>query len=302
MISLLRIIRFAFQDMARNFGMSFMTVFILILMLLSFNTLWSVDILTKQAVNLVEDQINVSVYFNPAVQDKDVTEIKKYLEGFPEVTSAALESREAVLAEFQNRHKLSKDVLDALEELDGNPFGPTLIIKTKEPGDYKKIITALSVPEYNSIIDAKSYDEHQEAIERIQLITNRIEKVGLGLSILFALIAFLIIFNTVRVAIQTQRMEIGIKRLVGASNWFIRGPYLVEAFFFTIISLVFTVGLIYLALRWLDPYLGVVFPQGFSLTNYYNSHILYVFGIQAGAVFVLTITSSAMAMRRQLKV
>lgn len=302
MASLVRIIKFAFQDLARNIGLSFMTLFILVLMLLSINVLWSVDTVTTQAVQLVKDQVNVSVYLSPAAADKDIEQIKKYIGSFPEVTEIKLVERDEVLASFKKRHQLSAEVLQALAELGGNPFGSTLVIQAREPGDYKKIIQALEVPEYEHLIEAKSFDQHEEAIGRIENITGRVEKLGVGLSFLFAIISFLIIFNTIRVAIQTQRMEISIKRLVGANNWFIRGPYLFESIFFTLMSVLIAAAAFYLALRWIDPYLSVVFPSGFSLTKYYNSHILYLFGTQTLAVLALTILSSFLAMRRQLKV
>lgn len=302
MALLTRVVRFAFQDIGRNVGMSFMTVFILILMLLSINALWSVEILTGEAVRLVKDQINVSVYFSATATEKQVTEIKNYLKSFPEVVDINMSTRENVLESFRERHRLNPEVLTALDELGDNPFGPTVVVKTKEPGDYQKVITALDLPEYENLIEAKSFDEHREAIDKIQNITNRLETTVLGLSILFAVISFLVIFNTVRVAIQTQRMEIGIKRLVGASNWFIRGPYLVESIIFTFSSMVLASLTLFFALRFIDPYLAVVFPSAFSLTNYYFSHILSIFGVQAMAVLLLTILSSGLAMRRQLKV
>ncbi len=302
MLSFFRVLKFAFQDLWRNFSLSFMTVFILVLMLLSVNTLWSLDVLTKQAVEAVKKQIDVSIYFVPQATDKNVNEIKAYVEMFSEVTDVKLQSKADVLAAFREQHKLQKEALDALDELGANPFGPTMVIKTKEPKDYKKIIEALNVPEYESIIEAKSFDNHEDAIERLQNITNRIERIGFGLTVLFALISFLIIFNTIRVAIVTQRVEISIKRLVGANNWFIRGPYLIESVFFTIASILCTIGLVYLALRWIDPYLAVVLPNGFSLTNYFYSNMLMLFGVQALAVLLLTVTSSLLAMRKQLKV
>ena len=302
MSSFLRILKFAVQDIWRNIGLSFMTVMILVLMLLSVNALWSVDILTKEAVNLVKDQINVSLYLSAGITDKQLTELKNYVSSFPEVVNLDVSSKDIVLANFQERHKMSREVLDALNELGANPFGPTLVIKTKEPSDYKKIIDSLNVPEYESLIEAKSFDQHEEAIDRIQNITTRIEEIGMGLSILFAIIAFLIIFNTIRVSIFTHHTEIGIKRLVGASNWFIRGPYVVEAFLFTAISIAFTIFTVFLTLSYVDPYLNIAFPNGFSLTNYYNSNILMIFGIQALAVLVLNIVSGWLAMRRQLKV
>ena len=302
MLSFLRIIKFAFQDLARNISLSFMTVFILVLMLLSVNTLWSLDVLTKEAVDAVKKQIDVSIYFVQEATDKNVKEIRSYVEMFSEVTEIKVQTKEEVLASFREQHKMQKEALDALAELGQNPFGPTMIIKTKEPEDYKKIISSLNVPEYENLIEAKSFDNHEEAISRLQNITNRIERMGFGLTILFALISFLIIFNTIRVAINTQRVEISIKRLVGASNWFIRGPYLVESLVFTFLSVGLTIAAVFLALRWVDPYLAVVLPGGFSLTNYFQSNILMLFGFQALAVLVLTILSSGLAMRKQLKV
>lgn len=302
MHSFFRVAKSAFQDIFRNLGLSTMTIFILILMLLSVNTLWSMDIVTKEAIRLVKQQINVSFYLTPNISDKAVKEIKTYLATFPEVVQSDLLTREQVLDGFKNRHQLSAEVLDALSELGGNPFGPTITVKTKEPQDYQKIIQALSVPEYDPLIDGKSFEGHEDALNRIQTITNKIERIGLGLSLLFALISFLIIFNTIRVAIFTQRVEISIKRLVGANNWFIRAPYLLESAIFSIISIAITIVVVYFATAWLDRYLAVVFPGGFSLTNYYKSHMLYLFGVQTLAVLLLTMISSSLAMRRQLKV
>lgn len=258
--------------------------------------------MTKEAMRLVKDQINISFYLAPTIPDKSVSEIKSYLATFSEITQIDILTRDQVLQSFKTRHQFSAEVLSALSELGGNPFGPTLVVKTKEPGDYRKIIQAVSVPEYDPLIEGKSFEGHEEALDRIQTITNRIERVGLGLSILFALISFLIIFNTIRVAIFTQRMEISIKRLVGANNWFIRGPYLLESFIFTIVSVGLTMLVMYFATRYLDRYVSVVFSNGFSLTNYYSSHMLYLFGIQTIAVLLLTVFSSSLAMRRQLKV
>jgi cell division transport system permease protein len=297
-----RILKFSFQDIARNSGLSMMTITILVLMLLSVNTLWSVEIITKEAVKIVKDQVNVSIFFSAGASEKNINEIKKYISAFPEVVSIQTISREEVLALFKERHKLSKEILQALDELGGNPFGPTLTVKTREPEDYKKIISAISVPEYEKLIESKSFDEHENAIEKIQNITTRVEKMGIGLSVFFVCIAFLIIFNTIRVSIQMQWVEISIKRLVGASNWFIRGPYAIESLIFTTISVGLTFAIIFFALRFVDPYFSVVFPNGFTLTNYYNSHILYLVGIQFVAVLALTIVSSSLAMRRQLKV
>ncbi len=302
MLAILRIIKFAFQDMWRNIGLSFMTVFILILMLFSVNMLWSVKVLTNEAVSLVKDQVSLATYLVPTVSDKDVLDLKNHIEAISEVEKVDVMSRADVLESFQKRHQNSPEVLGALKELDNNPFGPTLMIKTKEPDSYKQVLEVLNSPNYVGLIESKSFDGHEDALLRLQSITNRVENIGLGLTIAFGLIAFLIIFNTVRVAIFTHRTEISIKRLVGAHNWFIRGPYLVESLLFTVISVLITAVVLYFVFHKLDPYLGAVFPGDFSLTNYYKSNILYLAFVQTSSVLVLTTISSSLAMRKQLKV
>jgi len=302
MRAFIRVINFAFQDIARNLSLSLMTVLILVLMLLSINTVIIINFLTNQAIQSVKEQIDISLYFNPEATNREVTEIQEYLSSFPEVSGLTFINREEVLVAFREEHKDNAEVLAALDELGENPLGPTLIVKTKEPQDYEKIITAMSVPEYENIIEAKTFADSEKAIERIQTITNQVEKFTLGLSILFVLISFLIIFNTIRVAIYTQRIEITIKKLVGATNWFVSGPYLVEALVFSVVSLGVASLIVLSAIPLLDPYVAVVFQTNDLLWAHYLSHgLVFILGQFAG-VAVLTIGTSLLAMRRYLRV
>ena len=258
--------------------------------------------LTNQSVSYVKDQIDVSVYFDPEAKDEKITEVKTYISGFPEVTNIQYIDREAVLKNFKEKHKDNKEILSSLDELGTNPLGPTMIIKTREPSDYQKIITALSVPEYDSIIQSKTFADTQKAIERIDTITDRVEELSFILTVLFALIAFLVIFNTIRVAIFTQRTEISIKKLVGATNWFVRGPYIIEAFIFSILSVAATYILVYFSSKFLDQYLVVVFGPTSTLTGYFHTNMIMLLVVQFGAVFLLTLLTSILAMRKYLKV
>lgn len=302
MLSILRVIKFAFQDVFRNFGLSVMTILILVLMLLSINTLLIMNTLTSAAISTVKDQIDVSVYFNEDATEEEIEEIKLYINSFPEVIETKYLSEEDVLEGFRKQHEDNSDIISALDELGENPLGSTLIVKTREPKDYEKLIQALDVPEYQSVIEAKTFGDTEKAINRIHTITTQVEKFGIILSILFAFIAFLIIFNTIRVAIYTQRSEISIKKLVGASNWFVQGPYIIESFIFTILSVAVTVGLVWFALRFLDPYAEVVFGQAGMLFNYYQANFTMLLAIQSFGVLFLTIFSSLLAMRKYLRV
>lgn len=302
MLSFLRVIKFAIQDIFRNFSLSFMTILILVLMLLSVNILIFINVITSQAVRSVKDQLDVSIYFSHDASQEKIEEIKKFVGAFPEVVSISYLDSEQVLALFKEQHKDNPEILASLSELTENPLGPTMVVQTSEPQDYAKIISSLSIPEYASTIEAKTFGDTEKAIARIQTITGQAEKFALVVSVLFAFIAFLIIFNTIRVAIYTQRIEISIKKLVGATNWFVRGPYLVESFIFSLLSTFFSVALVFLALHILDPYVAVIFSQDKILFNYYLANSWLLLLAQFAAVFVLTIGSSMLAMRRHLRI
>jgi len=302
MVAFLRVFKFALQDIWRNISLSLMTILILVLMLLSVNMLLVIRVLTEEATNSVKDQIDVSVYFDHTATDKQIDEVKNYVRSFPEVTELTFLSREEVLQQFKDNYQYNPEILASLNELGDNPLGPTLVVKTREPSDYKKVIAALNVPEYEHIIEAKTFEDTEKAIERIHTITTQVERFTLILTALFAIIAFLIIFNTVRVAIYTQRVEISIKKLVGATNWFIRGPYVIESFLFSVFSVITTFLLMLASSRFLDPYIAVVFNRNAFLTNYFQSNIVFLLGCQFFAVLLLTVLTSSLAMRKYLRV
>lgn len=288
--------------MGRNLSLSGMTVLILVLMLLSVNTLLVVRVITQESVSGIQEQLDVSIHFNPLAEDTSIQEIVQYVNSLPEIKETSFLTREDTLEQFRKTYEKKPAIVASLGELEANPLGPTLIIKTKEPADYGTVIKALEIPEYEDIIVAKTFADTQKAIERITTITSQVERFTLMLTSLFALIAFIIIFNTVRVAIYTQRVEISIKKLVGASNWYVRGPYVVESLFFTVLSISLSGIAVYFALNFLDLHLSSIFGSPSLLTNYYKSHILELVGFQFLAVLLLCIFTSSLAMRKYLRV
>lgn len=302
MFSFFRVLKFSLQDFFRNFSLSIMTILILILMLLSINILVTIRALTEKAVAEVKDQIDVSVYFRPDATSEQVNEVKNHLQSFPEVVTSTFLSQAEVLEQFKKTHSQNQQILSSLEELGENPLGPTLMVKTRDPKDYKKIFSALDVPEYKKVIEDKTFATTENTIDRIRIITTNVQKFVLFLGILFGVIAILVVFNTMRIAIYTHRIEISIKKLVGATNWFIRGPYFIQGLFFSLISILITAGIIFSSSGFIDPYIRVVFGESQFLTNYFSSHILFVFGIEFLAVLVLTLLTTDLAMRKYLKV
>ncbi len=200
----------------------------------------------NQMINYLQERLDFSIYFKPGILREEISKIQKILQNFPGVIEVSLITQEEALEKFKKEAKINPVISRALTELNMNPLVDYLIIKAKTPETYPKIIDYLEKSPYRTYIDYISYYENQRVIERIISLSNKV-RVLISLFVVIVLIlAALIIFNIVLVSIYSQKENIEILRLIGASNFFIRGPFLVYSFLFTFLGyLLFLVGLIF---------------------------------------------------------
>ncbi|OGL62381.1 hypothetical protein A3C09_00380 [Candidatus Uhrbacteria bacterium RIFCSPHIGHO2_02_FULL_47_44] len=298
-----RIIKFAFQNFWRNIWLSVITVSMLVLTLLTVNILLVLNRVTDQAISFVENRIEVSVYFNENAPQVKVNDALTHLRSLPEVKDVQEIPADEALAAFKTRHASDPAILSSLDELGKNPFGPTLIIKAHSAKDFDAIIAALDNPRFRDAIRQKDFSDYQSIVSKIRQTTDEIRMGGIILSGIFFLIALLIIFNTVRVAIFIHREEIGIMRLVGASSSFIRMPFLVETIILSVLSILIVVAIVYPTLAFIEPKFNQYFGSNTTgLVSYFEQNGLLIFGSQFLALLVVTMGSTALAMRKHLKV
>ena len=190
-----------------------------------------------------------------------------------------------------------------MSEVGANPFGAALIIRGRDLTGYPKIMAALEDPQFASLIEDKDYDNRQAMIARLESISSRAAFGGLAVSGLFALIALLIVFNTVRVSIYTHREEIGIMRLVGASDWFIRLPFYVEAVLSSVAALAVCAGLLLPFLIFAGPYIShFMGTPDADLLQFYRTHAFQVFGLEFMAIAALAVLTTKAAAAKYLRV
>jgi len=127
--------------------------------------------------------------------------------------------------------------------------------------------------------------------------------VGFFVSFIFVAITILVVFNAVRIAIYTHKKEIRIMKLVGASDWFIRAPFLAEAAWYAFLGVVLIIAIFYPFLHLLQPYLATLFnATELNLIGYFNSNFIRIFGLEFLGAFFINITASLWAIRNYLKV
>lgn len=303
LVPVYRAIKFALQNFWRNIWLSLITIFIILLTLLLINILITVNILANHAIKLVEEKVDVSVYFNSQATENQVLGVREKLLTLVTVQDVKYVSEEEALNAFKEQHKDDPKIMESLAEIGKNPLGATLIVRARNPQDYPTIIDSLNKEEYSQIIEDMDLEDHKEVISRITNLTAKVYQVGLVLSLIFAIVVLLIVFNTIRIAIYTHREEIGIMKLVGANNWFVRLPFVIEGVFYSLVACILVAVIIYPLLGVLQSYVGNFFDSGdFNLVAYFSNNFLTIFGLEFLAMVILNIISTAWATRKYLKV
>ena len=299
--TLYRIIKHGLQNLWRQRLLSVATLLVILLALLVFEGLMIFNTISNKAFDTIQDKIDVSVYFKTTTSEDDILRIKQSLEGLSEVKSVEYISRDKALDIFKANHQNDSTINQAIDQLGENPLEASLNVKAKDPSKYSVISSYLSNDSLKDLVDKVSYQQNQIVIERLAKIVNYGRTGGLILAIVFAFLAVLVAFNTIILAIYSNREEIEVMRLVGASDAFIRGPYIIEGVIYGIIaaiaSIIITIPLVY----FVAPYLKIFIP-GMDLIAYFKSNIFKVLGLQLLSGIGIGVVSSLIAIRRYLKI
>jgi cell division transport system permease protein len=295
-----RIFHFGFKNFSRNGWLSTATVAIMTLALIVFGGLILFSYVTQQAAASIENKIDISVYFNTNTSEDEILNIQQSLEGLPQVASVDYISRDQALAIFQQNHADDATVSQAINELDTNPLEASLNIKAKDPSQYAAIADYLASPDLTQYIDTVSYAQNQDVIQRLADIVAILDRGGWIVTIFLVLIAGLVVFNTIRLAIYSSREEIGIMRVVGASNSLVRGPFVIDGMLCGAIAAVASLILIAPALYFVSPYLDKFIPN-LGLFAYFYMHLPELLAYELLFGVVIGGFSSFFAVRRYLR-
>lgn len=301
-LSAVRVLKMGLKNFWRNIWLSIATTGIMVLTIFSIASLVILNLIADVALQSLEQKIDVSVYFKTETVEDEIIPIKERIEALPETKEVVYKTKEEVLEEFKVTHQNNPLILDSLNELENNPLNPTLKIKAKKPEDFSVISDVLNEEQYSGVIEKFNYEDNRPIIEKLNQTTQTLGKAGIGVSIGFAVIAVLVMFNTVRLTMYTQKDEISIMRLVGANNTFITTPYIIEGilygFFATILSTVF----LFILLKYLSPILNRFLEYQADIFSYFQENILLIILLQLAFGAALGIVSSFIAIRRYLKV
>jgi cell division transport system permease protein len=297
----------------RNWVMTLGAVITIYLSLLLVGVFLATGAIVGNIVKSVEDKVTVQVFLKDGAATADVNALQTELLANPLVGVQAADpknrgtvsytSKDQALAKFKKEMASSPEIVDQLEN---NPLPASLDIKLADShnvealaGQIKKDPLFLKVAE-NPAKPDESLKYGQQIVSKLFAFTRVIRIMGFAVIAMLAVVSLIFINNTIRLAIYARRKEIGIMRLVGASNWFIRTPFLLEGVFQALIGAALAILSVMGLQALIFPRLGEV-VSFLPVATGASTTVQIAFTLVLGGVFI-GLAGSAVALRRYLKV
>lgn len=304
-ISFIRVLRAALQNFWRNIWLSIATTLIMTITLLMMLILYFANIFGNAVLHTIEQKVDLSATFQPHVTDEQIKTVAEAMKSRQDVQSVRIVTSQEALTIFRQRHQDDPFIEDSLQELEDNPLPASLYVVAKDPRLYENIAAELAAEKYSPYLERVNYENSRPVIEKLIHLMTTVKNAGLAATLIFAVLAMLIMFNTVRLAIYSFREEIDIMRLVGASTWFIQGPFVFEAMLVALLAVGLATAIVFPSLHALSPQLQRFFfdptQSNFGIYDYARTHWLTVVGLQIILAVGLATLSSLIAIRRYLR-
>lgn len=302
-IKLWRTFREGMNNYRRNGWLTLATVSVLTLSLFIISLTGLLGFAGNIALRNLQEKISISASFGADVSESRILSIKGDLERYKEVASVRYISRDQALEDFLAGG--DEVFTEAVAEIGENPLLASLVIKASSPEHYDLIARQLESSSYEDAIDTINYERNRQKIDALRDLTDRTRNIGLLIGGVFALIAVLITFNTIRLTIYSHRQEFEVMRLVGASNLYIRMPFFFEGIFYGLTAALVTVLLLAGIAFGLSENLGGLFAGILGDRSFFSVFLSFLWIFIPGTIIVsvvLGVVSSFIAIRRYLKV
>ena len=214
-------IREAFSSLRRNALMSIASVTTVALSLLILGMFLVLVLNLNNMADALESQIQVTVYLQDSMTDRQVRDMGQQISGMPGVTDVKFVNKTEAMQRFKERLGEQQGLLAALG--DNNPLPSSYEVKVDRPTRVKPVAEAIG-----KLKGVETVKFGQEVIEQLFNLTHLVRVAGLVLIVFLAMAALFIISNTIRITVFARRKEIGIMKYVGATDWFIRWPFMIE--------------------------------------------------------------------------
>ena len=258
-------------------------------------------VVVNNVMSSVENEVSISAFIADDASQADIDKVESFIQGIDGVAKVDFTTKDQALENFKATS--NSDIVDALDGQ--NPLPASIEVELSDPKLVEDVAdqiennsTFASICGYDTPAESLKYG--QKSVEQLFQLTSYVRYIGIALIVLLIFIALVFINNTIRLAILARRKEIAIMRLVGASNGFIRGPFLMEGALHAVIGSLFAVAVLEVLRNLALPKLaGALKFLAIDVSGGMFA-IIYVALVAAG--LIIGLFGSALAMRRYLKV
>ena len=228
----------AWQGFWRNAVMSLAATATMVLMLLLLSGFWIIQTGLLAGLQFTEEKVEVVAYLQPNATETQVDKLQADLKAMPEIASVAYVSRAEALDRFRDS-MAAQGRQDLTRYLDNNPLYASIEVKMVDPSRVRVVGEALrGDPSVRNVINI------EDLVDRVLTVTNILRTAGTVVLVIVGVIALFIIINTIRLAVLARAEEIEVMRLVGASDAFIRWPFVFEGAFVGLLGSLFTLAIL----------------------------------------------------------
>ena len=291
-----------FSGFRKNFLMFFtaITTVAITLFIVGFFIIIVFDI--QGILSSIKSQVEIAVYLKDNVTDELKTYLENEIKGWDEISQVNFISKDQALEKFKKDNEGS----EILKEIQGNPLPASFELELKSPEKVEQVALRFMDKDGNFIEGVDEVIYGQNYVQKLFSITAIVGTIAFLIIVVLLLATIVLIFNTIRLSVHARRKEIEVMKLVGATNWFVRLPFLFEGFFEGFIGSVISVVLLY----FLSNYLLIRVEKAIVDTMHIkdlailgnNNIILYIY---AGLVILgglIGIFSSGFALKRYIGV
>lgn len=305
MITFGRIVKTGMVNFFRNAWLAMAAIAVMVVTLTIVLFSWLTSETFNKTIEQITERIDISVYIADTTTDEQLAELMTGLEGLPNVESLEYYDKDMALARYMEQNADNPQLLQAITQTE-NPLPATIQIVPVDLDRIEEIRTYLDQPDTKALqSDPPSYSgDRKEAIDKISHATNILQRAGIIAVGVFGLVSVLIIFNTIQMAIFNRRDELAIMRLLGATTTYIRGPFVVEAVIYGVVSALLSVLFIYMMFAVSSSTLQAssLGLLDISYSNqYFNNHFWWILAAQLCVGILIGAASSVIATKRYLK-
>lgn len=301
-ITFSRILKNGLMNYWRNFLLSLAATLVMVITLFILSSILILSALANISLATVKEKVDISVYFKQSASEQAIRQIEVQMRELAEVKSIEYIPPVTARDKFKELHKDEPLLLESVDQFsdEENPFPASFAIRVKSLDDYGTIINLFQDEKFTPFV--KKITDKRDLVDRLNRIINGVRKLGIALILIFVAVTVIVMFNTIRLTIYNRREEIEIMRLVGASNWFIRGPFVVEGILYGLAGALVTAALVYPILFILTPKISNFLELDITQFNYLALNYLALLGVLLTIGSLLGIVSSATVVRKYLKI